>query len=218
MADNPLHHMARPCASCPWRLDSSSTDSPQFDMDFAEKLAATCPDHRGMGPEIGAGIFACHQSRVGAEFACAGWLSTVGHKHPQVRLAVFKGRLDPGALEPGLDWPALHENYQQVMEKLRATQPDQATRKRVAGAICSACGEQPMQQGDAAGNEYRWQDYLNVADAVLAELKVAEGGEPGRSAVPHLARVISRACDDSHENARLYEKAAGDAVRAAIRI
>ncbi|MBN3776962.1 hypothetical protein G3O06_05175 [Burkholderia sp. Ac-20345] len=104
------------------------------------------------------------------------------------------------------------------MEKLRATQPHPATRERVAGAICSACGEQPMHQGDAAGNEYRWQDYLNVADAVLIELKAAEEGEPGRSAVTHIASVISRACDDSPENARHYEKAAGDAVRAAIRV
>lgn len=74
-----------------------------------------------MGPDFDASVFACHQSKPGEEFACAGWLATVVHCHPRVRLAVSLKRLDAAALEPGKDWPALHENYQQVLDKLRAT-------------------------------------------------------------------------------------------------
>lgn len=68
-------------------------------------------------------MFACHQSKDGAEIACAGWMATVGHRHPGVRLAVAMGRLDACALRPGAGWPDLHPNYQQVLEKLRATDP-----------------------------------------------------------------------------------------------
>ncbi|RQP68505.1 hypothetical protein DF014_33190 [Burkholderia ubonensis] len=74
-----------------------------------------------MGPDYGASMFACHQSRQGEEFACAGWLAKVGHRHPAVRLAVAGGRLDPEALEPGVDWPELHDSYQEVLDKLRET-------------------------------------------------------------------------------------------------
>jgi hypothetical protein len=96
-------------------------DIPNFDLELAERLASTCPDQQGMGPDFGASMFACHQSNVGAEFACAGWLATVGDCHPGVRLAVMTGRLDSGALSPGADWPALHANYPEVLEKLRAS-------------------------------------------------------------------------------------------------
>lgn len=111
----------KPCTSCPWRRVASADDIPNFDLELAEKLADTCPDHRGMGPDFGAPVFACHQSRDGEEFACAGWLAKVGHRHPAVRLAVMSRRLDPAALEPGESWPELHEDYQEVLEKLRAS-------------------------------------------------------------------------------------------------
>lgn len=42
-----------------------------------------------------------------------------------------------------------------------------AEREAVARAICLACEERPDHRGDARGNEYRWQDYLPVADATL---------------------------------------------------
>lgn len=74
-----------------------------------------------MGPEFGASIFACHLSKDGAEIACAGWLGTVGHKHPGMRLSVCAGHIDASALSSADGWPELHENYQDVLEKLRAT-------------------------------------------------------------------------------------------------
>ncbi|MDN7805695.1 hypothetical protein [Burkholderia gladioli] len=87
-------------------------------------------------------------------------------------------------------------------------------REAVARAVCSACGEKPDHLGDARGNALRWQDYECVAQAVLAELQAAETGEPGRSAISHLANVIARSCEDRPDQAWMYERAAGDAVRA----
>lgn len=84
----------QPCPSCPWRVHQDARDIPNFSLTLAESLAGTCPDHRGMGPEFGAPLFACHQSPVGRETHCAGWLASVAHAHPGVRLAVTRGRLE----------------------------------------------------------------------------------------------------------------------------
>lgn len=111
----------KPCPSCPWRCAASAEDIPNFDLSLAERLANTCPDHKGMGPDFGASMFACHQSKEGDEFPCAGWLAKVGNRHPSVRIAVFEGRLDPAALKPGVDWPELHDTYQDVLDKLRGS-------------------------------------------------------------------------------------------------
>lgn len=115
------NRLSMPCATCPWRVNATAADIPNFDIALAEKLAATCPDERGMGPDFFANVFACHQSKVTDEFACTGWLAMVGHCHPLVRIAVANGRLASATLEPGIDWPALHTNYPEVLAKLRAT-------------------------------------------------------------------------------------------------
>ncbi|WP_208450526.1 DUF6283 family protein [Burkholderia ambifaria] len=112
---------ARPCASCPWRVDQDGRNIPNFDLPLAEALASTCPDARDMGPDFGAAMFACHQSTIGGEIPCAGWLAQVGYRHPGVRMAVLTGRICEDALTPGPGWPELHDNYSDVLDKLRAT-------------------------------------------------------------------------------------------------
>lgn len=112
--------LPKPCPSCPWRVDQHAADIPNFDMKMAKSLSKTCPDKRNTGPDFGAALFACHQSHDGEEFPCAGWLATVGHCHPGVRLSVSMGRLDSKTLKPGTDWPELHSTYPEVLEKLRA--------------------------------------------------------------------------------------------------
>lgn len=52
-------------------------------------------------------------------FSHAGWLSSVGHRHPKVRLAVPLGRLPAVALNPDPEGPELHKTYVEVLEKLR---------------------------------------------------------------------------------------------------
>jgi hypothetical protein len=93
-------------------------------MEMAEDLSNCSPDSRNVGPEWNAKLFACHQSKPDAEFVCAGWLATVGHRHPQVRFEVFSQRLEELTLSPGPDWPELHGSYPEVLEKLRATLPE----------------------------------------------------------------------------------------------
>lgn len=48
---------------------------------------------------------------------------------------------------------------------------DQAIKRNaVARAICTACHENPDHPGDTGGNQYRWQDYLEAADAAIAAM------------------------------------------------
>ena len=40
-------------------------------------------------------------------------------------------------------------------------------REALARTICASCDENPDDRGDARGNGYRWQDYLDCADAAI---------------------------------------------------
>lgn len=110
-----------PCKTCPWRLNQSAADIPNFSLALAERLRATSPNEHNVGPDWTAPQFACHQSEQGKEVVCRGWLAKAGHAHPLVRLAVIKGQVDVETLTPAEDWPALHETYPEVLEKLRRT-------------------------------------------------------------------------------------------------
>jgi hypothetical protein len=125
----------RPCESRPWSKDRDARDIPEFSLEMAENLAATCPDERGMGPDFVAKWFARHLSREGSELPCASWLAMVGDAHPSVRMALRDGRLSPEAIRPASDGPVLHESYREVLEKLRRTvaQSVMYPRKRIVG-------------------------------------------------------------------------------------
>jgi hypothetical protein len=104
-----------PCPVCPWRKTARASDIPNFRMDLAEGLAPTCTQ------DYDAAVFACHHSRPGEEFACAGFLAVHGRDNIRVRLAVCLGEIPVEALEPGEDWPELHASYDEMMDKLRRT-------------------------------------------------------------------------------------------------
>lgn len=92
---------------------------PGFELALAERLAGTSPDERGMGPDFDAPIFACHDSKPGAEITCAGWLASQGAAHPNVRLMVLRGEIEPEALKPSPEWPELHTSFADVIAEMR---------------------------------------------------------------------------------------------------
>lgn len=51
---------------------------------------------------------------------------------------------------------------------------DEAVVEAVARAICVACEERPDSQGDARGNEFRWQDYRDTALAAISAFTAAQ--------------------------------------------
>lgn len=69
------------------------------------------------------------------------------------------------------------------------------SKERVARAICNACEEDPDYKGDCRGNEFRWQDYLPVAnaaiDAVMAELP-SNRDYKGTNSEQHMNRTDGR--------------------------
>jgi hypothetical protein len=125
----------QPCASCPWRLDQHADAIPNFSLDLAEGLVRTTSD------ELGAPIFACHQSRNGEEIVCAGWLARYGADSIAIRLQLMDGRCHPSALSPGDDWPELHETFREVIEKLRTDEAEQALTDRWLDSM----GEAPIE-------------------------------------------------------------------------
>lgn len=112
----------QPCKTCPWRVDAHADDIPGFRLELAERLLGTCTG------EFGAPMMACHQSDQ-TMFVCAGWLARHGQDSIMVRMALagvlperddftLKGVTAEGC-QPGPDWPALHTDYPEVLEKLR---------------------------------------------------------------------------------------------------
>lgn len=105
-----LARAKRPCRECPWRRD---TPAGKFEACRYDDLRATS-GRRGAEAGLYAPIFACHMSPEGGEYACAGWLASVGHDHIEVRLAVVTGQLPAEALEPGQDWPELFTEFDEM--------------------------------------------------------------------------------------------------------
>lgn len=136
-----LRHPARPCGDCPWRRDSTPG---QFPPERYDALLSTCRGPGGGNAEFGAALFACHKTPDGRETACAGFLAVEGWSNLSVRMAVIDGRLDPAALEPGPDWPALYESYEELHQVNSADAV--AEHQRLTGPHtldCPAWGEDP---------------------------------------------------------------------------
>src|SRR5690606_26643497 len=64
-----------------------------------------------------------------------------------------------------------HTNRSSAMS---ANQITEDVVEAVARAICVACEENPDSQGDARGNEFRWQDYRDTALAAINALTAAQ--------------------------------------------
>ena len=102
-----MKHIKRPCDECPWRKDS---EQGRFTPERWAVLSASSSDGN-FGADFDAPLFACHKTPDGKERACAGWLAMEGINHPRVRLDLVTGALPSCAIEPGEDWPELHETF-----------------------------------------------------------------------------------------------------------
>jgi hypothetical protein len=103
-----------PCKSCPFRVDQHAPDIPCFSLELAEGLVNTLSD------KFGAPIMACHQSKDGTDTPCRGWLVRHGWDSIAIRLRMLRGMTAPDELEIGDNWPELHADYHEVLDKLRS--------------------------------------------------------------------------------------------------
>lgn len=108
-----------PCASCPWRRTAVAAGIPRYDHQRAEGLAGTCGDEDDWRP-----IMACHGSDDGAETPCVGYLARYGWRNIACRMEVAHGRMPGSALDdPPAEWD-LHETFDEMISKLRATRTE----------------------------------------------------------------------------------------------
>lgn len=102
----------RQCRTCPWREGARVENIPHYDRGQHEGLEGTIRSGLAtLGNELR--LMACHHSREGDEFPCAGWLANqLGPgNNIGLRMAVAGGRV-PG---PQVDGPQ-RESFEQTFE------------------------------------------------------------------------------------------------------
>ncbi|MCG7550889.1 DUF6283 family protein [Pseudoalteromonas sp. Of7M-16] len=99
----------KPCKNCPWKKASKAggADIPNFDMDLMRNLKNTVPA-RGSEQDGFFNIFACHDSPVGGEYACAGYIARHGLQNINVRLMATVGGVN---ISKALDCADTHDLY-----------------------------------------------------------------------------------------------------------
>lgn len=115
------------CKSCPWRIDCvPDRDIPRYSKDLHKTLTNTIAEGLETVFVKERHVMACHYSKPGEEFPCAGWLhQQIGAgNNLGVRLAVMTGRMPV----PVVDGPQ-HEVFEQTLCDGRASKP-KAKRKR----------------------------------------------------------------------------------------
>jgi len=109
----------RQCAKCPWKVTTDPYDIPN----------GYCPDqHRNLTNTIARPgeprfvgemrIMACHESMVGKEVPCVGWLDNqLGPgNNLMLRFAVFKGRISADYELDGPQHESIEDTFPEVEE------------------------------------------------------------------------------------------------------
>lgn len=103
------------CAKCPWRKDVDPNDIPNG---YSCKLHASLKNTIAEPGVLTVGalrIFACHETQVGKDLPCVGWLVHQlgpGNNLP-LRLAVMSGRIDGNVKTVGPQ----HERFEDTLPK-----------------------------------------------------------------------------------------------------
>lgn len=112
-----LPHRRYPCDECPIRADNADNPASKFPAERWEALSRSVRIGQHQ-PMVGDPLFGCHKGQPGtpeADLACAGWLARFGGDHVTIRLALARGQLPPAMMEPGENWPPLHETWDDVV-------------------------------------------------------------------------------------------------------
>ncbi|WP_222933300.1 DUF6283 family protein [Pseudomonas fragi] len=114
----------KPCPTCPWRRSSTvgGADIDGFSIEDMRRLANTVPPKGS--DEVGLRtIMACHHSKVGAEYGCAGYIAQHGWSNLNVRLLA---RLEDTDLSVVVDNCAsidLYPDFHEMLADYEAAQP-----------------------------------------------------------------------------------------------
>ncbi len=103
----------RQCAKCPWKTSTNPHDIPNgYNTDLHRGLKGTIAEPASFRPG-GIQIMACHETKVGSELPCVGWLAhQLGPgNNIGLRLAVISGRVDGNVKTVGPQ----HETFEDTL-------------------------------------------------------------------------------------------------------
>lgn len=87
----------RQCAKCPWKVSTDPHEIPNgYSVDQHRGLTCTIAPPGELRTSGALRLMACHESKVGKEIPCVGWLENqlgVGN-NLTLRLAVIRGKVD----------------------------------------------------------------------------------------------------------------------------
>ena len=106
------------------------------------------------------------------------------------------GSLSEYGIFPECDAQPLEAAPPPSQENAMDKPPPEAVVEAVARAICVACEENPDRQGDARGNEFRWQDYRDTALAAISAFTAAQQPAEQRAEIEALRAEVERLRDD----------------------
>jgi len=101
------------CAKCPWKVSTNPHDIPngycETQHAALSSTVATPGDLRGLGAPVH--MMACHETEVGKELPCVGWLDHQlgAGNNLGLRLAVIQGRIDGNVEVEGEQHPTLED-------------------------------------------------------------------------------------------------------------
>lgn len=116
----------RQCAKCPWKKSTDPRDIPGgYSQDLHAGLASTIAEPGSLRPAGSMRMMACHETNVGAELPCVGWLANqIGPgNNLALRLRVMVGEVDGDV-----------ETVGEQHERFEDTLPPAGTRRVKAGA------------------------------------------------------------------------------------
>lgn len=104
------------CKKCPWRKDVDPNDIPNgYSRDKHAALKCTIAEPGGLRSMSGGSMMACHETAVGAEKPCVGWL--VNQLGPGnnigLRLRVMTGQIDGNVETVGEQ----HERFEDTLPR-----------------------------------------------------------------------------------------------------
>lgn len=108
----------KPCLTCPWRKTSTvgGADIVGFDLEMMRGLSKTVPS-RGSDRDGFFQIMACHHSKEGEEFACAGYIARHGEQNLNVRLMAATKQIDLPSLVEACSSIDLYDNFFEMLDE-----------------------------------------------------------------------------------------------------
>lgn len=114
-----------PCKHCPWKKSSKAggKNIPNFNVDMMRDLANTAPP-KGSHDTDFRPIFACHDSKEGEEYGCAGYAARDGLDNLSLRFLVSAKDINLSEIITNAEKHELYDNFHDMLDEYeKAAEP-----------------------------------------------------------------------------------------------